>query len=416
LEKDIRILSVDDHQVVREGLRHLLGQEEDMEFVGQGANSEEALFQVEILSPDIVLMDIKMPGVNGIELTRQITQKYPSCKIIMLTLYDEYLNQAMEAGAKGYLLKDIKREELTQAIRYIHSGEVVISESIAPKLQFECREKHSRKAEEVSATMAEEVQLVLPPHVETNQLLRFTNRVEEILQEGSYSTEDRQLLHEVLSEVATSTGNTRLYEGIQRKRMELKKVQGGILHAMSLAVETRDPYTGGHQQQVAELACKIATEMGFSEWDIEGIRIMGLLHDVGKITVPVEILCKPGHINQYEFSIIKTHALVGYEILKEIEFPWPITQVVLQHHERLNGDGYPNGLSGEDITLEARILGVADVIEAMSSHRPYRPALGFDRVLEEISRKKGILYDPEVVDACLRLFQENGMEKLLERK
>lgn len=416
MEKDIRVLVVDDHQVVREGLRHLLGQEGDIEIVGQGSDREEALFQVEILSPDIVLMDIKMPGVNGIELTRQIMQKYPSCKVIMLTLYDEYLNQAMEAGAKGYLLKDIKREELAQAIRQIHSGEVVISESIAPKLQFGYGERHGRKTKEVSGTMVEEVQLVLPPPIEASQLMKFADQVEEILQEGPYSTEDRRLLHKVLSEVAAGTGNTRLYEGIQRKRTELKKVQAGILHAMSLAVETRDPYTGGHQQRVAELACKIATEMGLSEWDIEGIRIMGLLHDVGKITVPVEILCKPGNISQHEFSIIKTHARVGYEILKEIEFPWPITQVILQHHERLNGDGYPEGLSGKDITLEARILGVADVVEAMSSHRPYRPALGFDCVLEEISQKRGTLYDPEVVDACLRLFQENGMEKLLKGK
>ncbi len=130
MEKDIRVLVIDDHQVVREGLRHLLGQEEDIEIVGQGSNREEALFQVEILSPDIVLMDIKMPGINGIELTRQVMQKYPSCKVIMLTLYDEYLNQAMEAGAKGYLLKDIKREELAQAIRQVYSGQVVISEGV----------------------------------------------------------------------------------------------------------------------------------------------------------------------------------------------------------------------------------------------------------------------------------------------
>ena len=155
--------------------------------------------------------------------------------------------------------------------------------------------------------------------------------------------------------------------------------------------------------------------MGVSEWDIEGIRIMGLLHDIGKITVPAEILCKPGRINRYEFSLIKAHPQVGYEILKEIEFPWPITQGILQHHERLNGSGYPDGLSSKDITIEARILEVADVVDAMSSHRPYRPALGFERALEEISQKRGILYDPEVVDACLRLFQRNAVGKSLGR-
>ncbi|MFC2010994.1 response regulator transcription factor [Chloroflexota bacterium] len=182
MKESIRILVVDDHQVVREGLRHLLAQEEDMETVGQGANGEEALFQTEILSPDIVLMDIKMPGVNGIELTRQITQNYPSCRVIMLTLYDEYLTQAMEAGAKGYLLKDIKRQELAQAIRQVHRGEVVISKSITSKEQFGSVDRHSRKTEDASGTMFEEVQLVLPPPVEANQLMRLTGRVEEILQ------------------------------------------------------------------------------------------------------------------------------------------------------------------------------------------------------------------------------------------
>lgn len=182
MKKNIRILVVDDHQVVREGLRHLLAQEEDMETVGQGANGEEALSQMEVLSPDIVLMDIKMPGVNGIELTRRIIQKYPFCKVIMLTLYDEYPAQAMEAGAKGYLLKDIKREELTQAIRRIYSGEVVISKSITSKAQFEDVKRHVRQMEEVSGTMAEEVQLILAPPVETNQLMRLSGRVEEMLQ------------------------------------------------------------------------------------------------------------------------------------------------------------------------------------------------------------------------------------------
>ena len=182
IEKDIRILVVDDHQVVREGLRRLLGQEEDMELVGQGANSEEALFQVEILSPNIVLMDIKMPGVDGIELTRQLKQKHPSCNVIMLTLYDEYLTQAIEAGAKGYLLKDIKREELARAIRQVRRGEVVICESIVSKTRDEYAEKHGETIEVGSDTPLEEIQLVIPPPIEANQLMRFASQVEEILQ------------------------------------------------------------------------------------------------------------------------------------------------------------------------------------------------------------------------------------------
>ncbi len=182
MEKDIQILVVDDHEVVREGIRHLLGQEEDMEFVGQAANGEEALFQAEMLHPNIVLMDIKMPGVDGIELTRRVKQKQPACNVVMLTLYDEYLTQALEAGARGYLLKDAKREELAQAIRRVHHGEVVISKGITSETRFEYKEGRGKKAEEGSGLMIEEIQLVLPPPVEANQLMRFTGRAEEALQ------------------------------------------------------------------------------------------------------------------------------------------------------------------------------------------------------------------------------------------
>ena len=180
MKKDIQILVVDDHQVVREGLRRMLEQEEDMELIGQGANSEEALIQVEILSPNIVLMDIKMPGVDGIELTRQVKQKYPSCNVIILTLYDGYLTQAIEAGANGYLLKDIKREELAQAIRQVHHGEVVISKDITSQTRIGYEERRVKKAED--DTLVEELQIVLPPPIEANQLMRFAGRTEETLQ------------------------------------------------------------------------------------------------------------------------------------------------------------------------------------------------------------------------------------------
>ena len=192
--------------------------------------------------------------------------------------------------------------------------------------------------------------------------------------------------------------------------MMLKKALDAVVYTVSLIVETRDLHTAGHQRRAAELARAIAREMGLSEWQMMGIHVAGLLHDVGKIAVPTEILSKPGKINQYEFSIIKNHCRVGYEILQRIEFPWPVTQAILQHHERLNGSGYPEGLSGEDIILEARILGVADVVEAMSSHRPYRPALGLDRALEEISQGRGVLYDSEAVAACLKLLKKNEPE------
>jgi putative nucleotidyltransferase with HDIG domain len=225
-----------------------------------------------------------------------------------------------------------------------------------------------------------------------------------------YSKEERRLLEMVSPDVGVSIDNASLYKNMKQKHSELQKAMDGVIHAISLVVETRDPYTAGHQKRVAELARAIAKEMGLSEWQTMGIHVAGLLHDVGKLAVPSEILSKPGKITETEFSIIKNHCRVGYEILQRIDFPWPVTKAVLQHHERLDGSGYPEGLAGEDIVLEARILGVADVVEAMSSHRPYRPAIGLDSALQEISQASGILYDTEVVDACLSLLKKNQSE------
>jgi putative nucleotidyltransferase with HDIG domain len=222
-----------------------------------------------------------------------------------------------------------------------------------------------------------------------------------------YTNEERRLLQAVASGAAASIDNANLYENIKQKHSELEKAMDGVVHAMSLVIESRDPYTAGHQRRVAELAQAIGREMGLSEWQVMGLHITGLLHDVGKVAVPSEILSKPGKISQYEYSIIKNHSQVGYEILQKINFPWPVTTAILQHHERLNGSGYPAGISGEDIILEARILGVADVVEAMSSHRPYRPALGLASALAEITKNRGVLYEPRVVDACLRLLENN---------
>jgi len=190
----------------------------------------------------------------------------------------------------------------------------------------------------------------------------------------------------------------------------LRKALEGIIQVMALTVETRDPYTAGHQRRATNLARAIATEMGLSEEQIDGIRMAGVVHDLGKISVPAGILNKPSRLTENEFGIIQTHPQVGYDMLNTIEFPWPVAQIVLQHHERMDGSGYPKGLVGEDIVLEARILAVADVVEAMSSHRPYRPALGMDKALEEISGNRGVLYDPSVVDACFKVITEKGFK------
>jgi PAS domain S-box-containing protein len=188
---------------------------------------------------------------------------------------------------------------------------------------------------------------------------------------------------------------------------DLRKAMGATIQAITHVVETRDPYTAGHQRRVADLARTIATEMKLPQNRIEGIRMAGVIHDIGKISVPAEILSKPGKLTYKEFELIKDHPQTGYDILRDVEFPWPIATVILQHHEKINGSGYPQQLKGDEICLEARILAVADVVEAIASHRPYRPANGIDAALHEIEQNKGIFYDTEVVNACLTVIREN---------
>jgi len=216
----------------------------------------------------------------------------------------------------------------------------------------------------------------------------------------------RNALHRRKLETANRIYQQDLEQMVEERTSRLQKSFEGIIQAMARTVESRDPYTSGHQQRVADLAVAIAIEMDLPKDQIEGIHMGGLIHDLGKISVPAEILSKPGRLTEMEFAIIKTHPRMGYEIIANIEFPWPIAQMVLQHHERIDGSGYPQGLSGEDILLEARILSVADVVEAMASHRPYRSALGIDAALKEISDNAGKLYDQKKADATLRLFRE----------
>jgi PAS domain S-box-containing protein/putative nucleotidyltransferase with HDIG domain len=192
----------------------------------------------------------------------------------------------------------------------------------------------------------------------------------------------------------------------------LHRVTGSVINVIVMAVESRDYYTAGHQKRVSDLARAIASEMGLPSQQVEGIRIAGVVHDLGKISIPAEILSMPRKLNEIEYNLVKMHSKNGYDILREVDFDWPVAQMVYQHHERLDGSGYPRGLKGDDIILEARIIGVADVVEAMASHRPYRPALGIETALEEIAGQRGVLYDPIAVDACLRLFREKGYQFL----
>src|ERR1035437_4737272 len=189
---------------------------------------------------------------------------------------------------------------------------------------------------------------------------------------------------------------------------ELETAFMSTVRVINTLGEMRDPYTAGHERRVAELAAAIGAELGFSVRQQEGLRVAGYLHDIGKITIPSEILAKPGKLSWVEHRLIQEHAQSGYGVLKDVKFPWQMAEVVLQHHERMDGSGYPRGLKGEAILLKARILAVADVVEAMSSHRPYRPALGIEAALAEIERGRGTLFDTNVIAACLRLFREKG--------
>jgi PAS domain S-box-containing protein len=204
------------------------------------------------------------------------------------------------------------------------------------------------------------------------------------------------------------TERKRAEEELKQTLESLRKAVGATIQVMVSAIEMRDPYTSGHQLRAANLACAIATEMGLPQDKIEGIRMAGSIHDIGKLSIPAEILSKPTRLTDIEFSLIKEHSRIGYEMLKDVESPWPLAQIVYQHHERMDGSGYPRNLKGDEIIMEARIMAVADVVEAMASHRPYRPGLGIDAALMEIEKNKGIFYDNTVADACLKLFREKS--------
>jgi PAS domain S-box-containing protein/putative nucleotidyltransferase with HDIG domain len=197
-------------------------------------------------------------------------------------------------------------------------------------------------------------------------------------------------------------------QGVRETLNLLREALGGIIRVVSATVETRDPFTAGHQKRVADLARAIAQEMGFPKGQVNGLRMAGIIHDLGKVSIPAEILGKPSKLSEIEYKLIQVHPQIGHDILKGIDFPWSVAEIVLQHHERINGSGYPRHLKGDDILIEARILAVSDVVESMTSNRSYRPNLGIDSALQEIEDNRGILYDADVVDAGLRLFREKG--------
>jgi putative two-component system response regulator len=321
------ILIVDDDQSIRQMLQA------GLEFSGFACLSTEspgkALEILERQPVDVVVADIRMPEMSGIELGLIIKKRFQA-DVIIMTGYIEDFNyeDIVRQGASDFIQKPVRIAEFIARLR---------------RVLVERRGKADRKK------ALDELQLNLD---------------------------------------------------------KLQHAMEGIVQAISVAVEMRDPYTAGHQQRVADLACAIAREMNLAEDEIYGLRMASVIHDLGKITVPDGILSKPGHLSGLEYELIKNHVQAGYDILKPIEFPWPLADIILQHHERLDGSGYPQGLTGDAILKGARILAVADVFETMASHRPYRPSLGLDKALDEIREKSGKLYDAEVAAICIRLIEE----------
>ena len=305
---------------------------------------------------DVILLDLGLPDSEGFETFVHIHRQAPKIPIVVLSgLEDESMAiQAVREGAQDFLVKgQVNGELLLRSMRYS------VERMRAKEALCQARDDSEDRVRERTAEL-----------VSANEALK-----------------------EMVSKVSAAGDAVR-------------KALRGIIQVISLIIETRDPYTAGHQRSVANLARAIALVMGLPPERIEGIRLAAIVHDLGKISIPAEILSKPSRLTEAEMSMIRIHPRSGYEILSKVEFPWPIAQIVLQHHERIDGSGYPQGLRGPDILLEAKILGLADVMDAMCSHRPYRPGIGLEKALAEISQNRGILYDPEVVDACVKYFQE----------
>ncbi|MEA5390930.1 HD-GYP domain-containing protein [Cyanobium gracile UHCC 0139] len=230
----------------------------------------------------------------------------------------------------------------------------------------------------------------------------------EAASEGPFLAEERLLLDTIATRLGSFVARELAEAGWSHTLREQELLYRQLVTVLGGMAEMRDPYTAGHQKRVANLAVAIGTDLGLSARELEAVRLAASVHDIGKITVPAEILCKPTRLARHEYDLIKEHVEAGFQILKDVAFPWPIARIVLEHHERMDGSGYPHGLTGDQLLQESRIVAVADVVESMCAHRPYRAGLGSEAALREIKTNRGLLYDPVVVDACLRVFREKG--------
>lgn len=374
------ILIVEDSPVEAELLRRILFRAGYR--VRLAKNGEEGLTFARDIRPDLVMSDIQMPLMNGYELCREIKRdgalrNIPVILVSSLSEPEDIL-ESLNVGADSYITKPYLESNLLERVRSLLATPIRQAQVEVP-LEVE----YGGKRHTITAGSQQMLNLLLS--VYENSLIQ-----------------NRELLH---IQNQLNLLNENLNQKVRERTSELRQILEETITAIALTLEKRDPYTAGHQHRVAELAVAIGRKMNLSQDVLDGIYFSGLVHDIGKIYVPSEFLTKPGHLLEMEYNLIKIHTEFGYEIMKGIHFPWPVADAVHQHHERMNGSGYPQGLNGDKIILEARILCVADVVEAMAASRPYRTGLGIDIALAEIEKNRGTLYDATVVDACLSLFR-----------
>ncbi|RLW62373.1 MAG: hypothetical protein B6D73_20165 [gamma proteobacterium symbiont of Stewartia floridana] len=465
--RGLKILIVDDVADNLSVLSSLLQAEGFRVFAAISGNL--ALQALDTLVPDLILLDIVMPEMNGFEICARIKERESlrNIPVIFISALDDPQDKvkAFSSGGVDYIGKPFQKEEVLARVKtHIElAGARDKLETLVESRTHELLENQKRlkKTQQLARLGSWELDLVngtlywsdevfnifgLKPsefvpgfeaflervHPEDRESVKMTyltavkdklayDLVHRIVRNDN---DDIQYVHELADHVINEDGEvirsigtvqdiTNLVTLDKERQHYLEKFKNSLektVIVVSATLEKRDPYTAGHQRNVSELAVSIAKELNLSDDTISGIRLGSIIHDIGKINIPSEILTRPGKLSDLEFEMIKTHPLHGSEILKDVEFPWPIAEMVLQHHERLDGSGYPNSLKGDEILLEAKIIAVADVVEAMSSHRPYRPSLGIEVALKEIEAGSGRLFDEKAVSACINLFREKDFK------
>ena len=456
----LQILIVEDEPAHAEAIRReLLRVLPDIE-VRVASSLRDYHAAIDARRPDIVLFDWLLPDGRAIEVLTSPPESGPFPILVMTSHGDEQIAvEALKAGALDYVVKSPTAfAEMPHTIsRALREWKELIDRKSAEEALHESEERFRQVAEtagewiwEVDASglytysspLIERILGYKPEEIVGKKHFYDLFRPEDgeaLKSEALAAFADKRPFYGFLNPsldkkgqirwlsttglpILDATGNLCGYRGsdsdvTERKRAEerlqetlqsLRQAITSTIRVLSHAVEARDPYTAGHQRRVTFLAEAIAVELGLPPEKIECLHMAGLVHDIGKISIPAEILSKPSTLTRPEYALLKTHVQKGYEILKSVDFPWPLAEIVHQHHERMDGSGYPQGLRGDEIFVESRILAVADTMEAMSSHRPYRPALGMEVALGEIERDNGGTYDPKVVAACLELFRKKG--------